>query len=95
MVISFISVYGIFYDAKVRINNVETKYFKEKQPFGLIFKFERQNNPPYGVSCVQGGREEVWLPGVIKLYLFYAHRSMLKPVAVPRLYRRLRALSDE
>ena len=27
-------------------------------------------------------------PGVIKLYLFYAHRSMLKTVAVPRLYRR-------
>ena len=54
MVISFISVYGIFYDAKVRINNVETKYFKGKQPFGLLFKFKRQNNPPYGVNCVRG-----------------------------------------
>ena len=33
-------------------------------------------------------REKVWQPRVIKLYSFYAHRSMLKTVAVPRLYRR-------
>ena len=30
----------------------------------------------------------VWQHGVIMLYSFYAHRSMLKTVAVPRLYRR-------